>query len=400
MANDKGPLSGIRVADFSTHAAGPFAGLMLAEMGAQVIKVESSARLDITRRPHPMYGKPAPSFEQVNANKMSATLNLKQPRAIELALELAKVSDLVLQSFRPGVFDRLGFGYEALHNAKPDIILVSLSSNGQSGPEYNYAGYAPVFAAIGGLGNLTGYPDGPPVELRHGMDHTGGMLLAFSAVAALCAKRRTELGQHVDVSVRDLGSSFIGQALMDFAMNGRETQRQGNRDDSAAPQGVYRCSGKDEWVSISVKSQTEWEGLVDAMGTPEWAEGDRFGDAFRRWKEHDALDAFITEWTGKLSPMEVTEKLQSRCVPAFPSLSPSQLKSDRHLEARDAFPTIVHAAKGEMRAVVPPWRFSKTPSSIDTWTPDLGEHNMDVFHGILGLSKDEVESLQDSQVIW
>ena len=232
------------------------------------------------------------------------------------------------------------------------------------------------------------------------MDHTGGMLLAFSAVAALCAKRRTELGQHVDVSVRDLGSSFIGQALMDFAMNGRETQRQGNRDDSAAPQGVYRCSGKDEWVSISVKSQTEWEGLVDAMGTPEWAEGDRFGDAFRRWKEHDALDAFITEWTGKLSPMEVTEKLQSRCVPAFPSLSPSQLKSDRHLEARDAFPTIVHAAKGEMRAVVPPWRFSKTPSSIDTWTPDLGEHNMDVFHGILGLSKDEVESLQDSQVIW
>ena len=137
MTDALGPLSGIRVADFSTHAAGPFAGLMMAEMGAQVIKIESSARLDITRRPHPMYGKPAPSFEQVNANKMSATLNLKEPRAIELALELAKVSDLVLQSFRPGVFDRLGFGYEALRKAKPDIILVSLSSNGQSGPEYN-----------------------------------------------------------------------------------------------------------------------------------------------------------------------------------------------------------------------------------------------------------------------
>ena len=327
-------------------------------------------------------------------------MNLKEPRAIELALELAKVSDLVLQSFRPGVFDRLGFGYEALRKAKPDIILVSLSSNGQSGPEYNYAGYAPLFAAIGGLGNLTGYPDGPPVELRHGMDHTGGMLLAFSAVAALCAKRRTELGQHVDVSVRDLGSSFIGQSLMEYAMNGRETQRQGNRDDSAAPQGVYRCLGEDEWVSISVGSQDQWKGFVEAMGKPDWAEGDRFGDAFRRWKHHDELDGLIQEWTAKHSPMEVTGKLQSHQVPAFPSLSPSQLRADPHLEAREAFPTITHPEKGEMRAVVPPWRFSDTPSRIDSWTPDLGEHNMDVFHGILGLPKSEVESLETAQVIW
>jgi len=373
---------------------------MMAEMGAQVIKVESSARLDITRRPHPMYGKPAPSFEQVNANKMSATLNLKEPRAIELALELAKVSDLVLQSFRPGVFDRLGFGYEAMRKAKPDIILVSLSSNGQSGPEYNYAGYAPLFAAIGGLGHLTGYPDGPPVELRHGMDHTGGMLLAFTAVAALCAKRRTELGQHVDVSVRDLGSSFIGQALMDYAMNGRETQRQGNRDDTAAPQGVYKCLGDDQWVSISVGSQAEWQGFVKAMDSPDWADGDRFGDAFRRWKLHDELDGLIQEWTVKNTPKEVTDKLQSRKVPAFPSLSPSQLMADPHLKDRESFPTITHQEKGKMRAVVPPWRFSKTPSRIDRWTPDLGEHNMDVFHGILGLPKTEVESLEQAKVIW
>ena len=394
------PFEGLRVADFGWVITAPLATMWLATLGAEVIKVESNARLDITRRPHPMYGKPAPSFEQVNANKMSATLNLKEPRAIELALELAKVSDLVLQSFRPGVFDRLGFGYEALRKAKPDIILVSLSSNGQSGPEYNYAGYAPLFAAIGGLGNLTGYPDGPPVELRHGMDHTGGMLLAFTAVAALCAKRRTELGQHVDVSVRDLGSSFIGQSLLEYAMNGSETQRQGNRDESAAPQGVYRCAGQDEWVSISVGSQDEWKGFVDAMGKPDWAVVDKFGDAFRRWKHHDELDGLISEWTAKHSPTGITEKLQSRSVPAFPSLSPSQLRADPHLEAREAFPAITHPEKGELRAVVPPWRFSETPSRIDRWTPDLGEHNMDVFHGILGLPKSEVENLQGSQVIW
>ena len=400
MVTNPGPLSGIRVADFSVHAAGPFAGLMLAEMGAQVIKIESSARLDITRRPHTMYGKPPSSFEQINANKMSACLNLKEPRAVELALELARVSDLVLENFRPGVFDRLGIGYESLRQVKPDIILVSLSSNGQSGPERNYAGYAPMFAALGGLGHLTGYPDGPPVELRHGMDHTGGMLAAFAAVAALCAKRRTEMGQHVDVSVRDMGSAFIGQALLEFAMNGREVHRQGNRDDSAAPQGVYRCLGNDAWVSISVGSQQEWQGLVDTMGCPPWAEGDRFGDAFRRWKHHDELDGLIEEWTAQLTPQEVTEELQSRSAPAFPSLSPDQVMSDPHLLARDAFPTVTHPDKGRQRAVVPPWRFSETPARIDQWTPDLGEHNIEVFHGILGLSKTEVETLEKARIVW
>ena len=156
-----GPLTGIRVADFSVHAAGPFAGLMLAEMGAQVIKVESSARLpDITRRPHTMYGKPPSSFEQINANKMSVCLNLKEPKAVELALELVSASEMALENFRPGVMQRLGLGYEAMKEVRPDIILVSLSSNGQTGPESNYAGYAPMFAALGGLGHLTGYSDG------------------------------------------------------------------------------------------------------------------------------------------------------------------------------------------------------------------------------------------------
>jgi len=365
-----GPLSGVRVADFSVHAAGPFAGLMLAELGAQVIKIESSARLDITRRTHTMYGKPPSSFEQINANKLSACLNLKEPRAVELALELVTVSDLVLENFRPGVMDRLGIGYVSLRQAKPDIILVSLSSNGQTGPERNYAGYAPMFAALGGLGHLTGYSDGPPVEIRHGMDHTGGMLAAFTAVAALCAKRGADLGQHVDVSLRDMGSSFIGPALLDYAMNGREAMRQGNRDDSAAPQGVYRCWGEDAWVSISVASEEEWQGMVRAMGDPDWAQGDEFGDAFRRWKVHDRLDALIEAWTAQHTPAEATNMLEIQGVAAAPSLTPDQL------------------------------RLSGTPAVIDRWTPDLGENNLDVFQGILGLNKAEVERLQEAKIIW
>jgi benzylsuccinate CoA-transferase BbsF subunit len=394
------------VADFSVHAAGPFAGLMLAELGAQVIKIESSARLDITRRTHTMYGKPPSSFEQINANKMSACLNLKEPRAVKLALDLVQVSDLVLENFRPGVMDRLGIGYRALKEVKPDIILVSLSSNGQTGPERKYAGYAPMFAALGGLGHLTGYPDGPPVEIRHGMDHTGGMLAAFAAVAALCARRGTDpsanSGQHVDVSLRDMGSSFIGPALLDYAMNGRESTRQGNRDPDAsgAPQGIYRCRGEDAWVSISVASEEEWRGLARAMGDPDWARGDEFGDAFRRWKAHDRLDGLIEAWTVRRTPAEATGLLQAQGVAAAPSFTPDQLIADAHLRERQAFPKVRHPEKGEQRAVAPPWRLSGTPAVIDQWTPDLGENDLDVFHGILGLGEAEVKQLQKAKVIW
>ena len=395
-----GPLAGVRVADFSVHAAGPFAGLMLAELGAQVIKIESSARLDITRRPHTMYGKPPSSFEQINANKLSVCLNLKETRAVELALELVGVSDLALENFRPGVLTRLGLGYEAMREVRPDIILVSLSSNGQTGPERDYAGYAPMFAALGGLGHLTGYADGPPVELRHAMDHTGGMLAAFAAAAALCAKRNTNLGQHVDVSVRDMGASFIGPALLEYAMNGREAHRQGNRDDAAAPQGVYRCLGDDAWVSLSVATDEEWDGLVEALDRPGWAAGDRFGDGYRRWLHHDELDRLLEEWTVSRPPWEVAERLQAHGVAAFPSLAPNDLMLDEHLLERGVFPTVFHEEKGSQRAVAPPWRFSSTPAAIDRWTPDLGENNLEVFHGILGRTQAEVQALEAARVIW
>lgn len=407
--NRRGPLSGVRVADFSVHAAGPFAGVMLAELGADVIKIESAARLDITRRPHAMYGKPPSSFEQVNANKLSVTLNLKEPRAVELALELVSISDLVLENFRPSVMDRLGLGYPKLREVKPDIIVVSLSANGQTGPESRYAGYAPMFAALGGLGHLTGYPDGPPVELRHAMDHSGGMMAAFCAIAALCAKSIHSstgqegfslLGQHVDVSVRDIATSFMGSALLDYAMNQREAFRQGNRDDAMSPHGVYRSHGDDAWVSIAIGSEEEWLGLVRALGNPAWARDGKFGDAYQRWLHQDELDRHLEEWTAQLSPQEVTQRLQREGVAAFPSLSADQLMNDPHLMARDAFPTVEHPDKGRQRAVAPPWRFSETPARVDRWTPDLGEHNTVVFHGLLGLSLEEVKALLEARVIW
>ena len=404
-ARPDGPLSGIRVADFSVHAAGPFAGLMLAELGAQVIKIESSARLDITRRPHAMYGKPPSSFEQVNANKLSVTLNLKEARAVELALDLVRISDLVLENFRPGVMDRLGLGFDRLQEVKEDILMVSVSSNGQTGPEKGYSGYAPMFAAAGGLGHLTGYPDGPPVELRHAMDHTGGVMGAFCAVAALCGKASARQANvqslHVDVSVRDIATAFIGPALLDYAMNRREQSPQGNSSPSSSvPHGVYRCAGEDAWVSIAVTSEGEWQGLKRALGNPDWVEEPRFGDGYQRWLHREDLESLLEEWTRQRRPWEVTEALQKEEVAAFPSLSADQLMADPHLSARQSFPEVVHPEKGRQRGVGPPWRFSETPARLDGWTPSLGEDNEAVFRGLLGMPLEELRALQEARVIW
>jgi crotonobetainyl-CoA:carnitine CoA-transferase CaiB-like acyl-CoA transferase len=400
MTNQTAPLSGVRVADFSVHAAGPFAGMILASLGADVIKVESAARLDITRRPHAMYGKPPSSFEQVNACKRSVTLNLKEPRALELAHDLVRISDVVLENFRPGVMDRLGLGYPQLREIKPDIIMVSLSSNGQTGPEARYAGYAPMFAALGGLGYMTGYADGPPVELRHAMDHTGGMMAAFSAVAALCAHRNHQIGQRADVAVRDIATAFMGHTLMDTAMNGRDAVRLGNRDESMAPHGVFPCTGDDAWVTIAVDGDVQWQALKRAMGNPTWAEADDYGDAFLRWQNQDQLEEQLSGWTATMTAGAVTELLQSAGIAAFPSLSAEQLLSDPHLFERDAFPLVTHPEKGEQRAVAPPWRFSQTPAAVDRWTPDLGEHSREVFCGLLGMDESELAALQDAQIVW
>ena len=400
MTNSSAPLSGVRVADFSVHAAGPFAGMILASLGADVIKVESAARLDITRRPHAMYGKPPSSFEQVNASKRSVTLNLKESRALELAYDLVRISDVVLENFRPGVMDRLGLGYPQLREIKPDIIMVSLSSNGQTGPEARYAGYAPMFAALGGLGYLTGYPDGPPVELRHAMDHTGGMMAAFSAVAALCGHRSHQVGQRADVAVRDIATAFMGHTLMDTAMNDRDAARLGNRDNAMAPHGVFPCLGEDQWVTIAVADDDQWRSLKKAMDNPAWADADEYGDAFLRWRNQDNLEQRVSEWTATRTAEEVTNLLQSAGIAAFPSLSADQLMADAHLGEREVFPATVHAEKGEQRAVAPPWRFSKTPTDPLRWTPDLGEHNREVFCGLLGMAEAELARLQEARIVW
>lgn len=395
------PLHGVRVADFTLHAAGPFCAHILSLLGAQCIKIETAERPDIFRKPHPVYGRMgAATFDQVASNKLSVRLNLKQPRGVELAKRLVAVSDIVAESFRPGVMDRLGLSYEALKAVKRDIVMVSVSASGQTGPERGYAGYAPLFGAAGGLGTLTGYSDGPPTEIRHVMDHSSGLTAAMATLAAYLRKKRTGAGQHVDVAAREVACGFIGDALLQFAATGVAPRRTGNDAPQTAPHNVYPCTGADQWVSIVASDDREWHALAQASGHTEWLDDPRFASAVARWTHRRELDEAIAAWTRTCTREEVTRLLQGAGVPAFPSYTAADIAADPHLEARGAIVSM-SGPDGESRKVVgPPWRFSRTPARLDRWTPALGEHNEYVFCDLLGLERAELEELAREKVIY
>ena len=395
------PLQGIRFTDFMIHAAGPFCGHLLSLMGAECIKIESALRLDNFRKPHPVYGRMEPAtFSQVASNKLSIALNLKKPEGIELAKRLVGVSDVVGECFRPGVMERLGLGYQALKAVKEDIVMVSVSACGQTGPEREYAGYAPLFGATGGVGMLTGYEDGPPTEVRHVMDHSVGLNAAAATLAALYRRKQTGLGQHVDIAAREVASAFVGDALLQYAMTGVSPGRHGNDAPLMAPHNVYPCTGTDAWVSIAVDSEAAWLALVEILDRSDWRTDGRFATQQSRWENRHELDRVVGQWTRTRTREAVTEILQARGVAAFPSYTSQDIADDVHLQQRGAILDMA-GPDGKWRKVVgAPWLFEKTPASFEKGTPQFGEHNEYVYGELLGLTQAQIGAYVDKQVIY
>lgn len=395
------PLSGIRIADFTVHNAGPFCTHLLGQLGAEIIKIESAMRPDAFRKPHPVYGRMGPAtFDQVASTKLSVRINLKKPKGAGLAKKLVAISDVASESFRPGVMDRLGLGFDALKAVKPDLVMLSVSSSGQSGPDSHFAGYAPLFGAWGGLGELTGYEDGPPVEIRHVMDHTVGMNAAVAVMAALHRRRATGEGTHVDVAAREVAASLIGEALL-LAAAGGEPHRIGNSHPRMAPHGVYPAAGEDRWVSIAVANDEEWVSLVRLMGKPELGIDPLFAREEKRQLNCGELDLIVGAWTATLDANEAAERLQAAGIAAHASWTTPELASDPHLRSRNA---IVDVAEpdGTIRAAVGvPICMSKGEEiGIHRGTPKLGEHEDYVYGELLGLSKSERQALEDEEVIY
>jgi crotonobetainyl-CoA:carnitine CoA-transferase CaiB-like acyl-CoA transferase len=396
-----GPLSGIRVADFTVHNAGPFCTHLLSQLGAEIVKVESAMRPDAFRKPHPVYGRMGPAtFDQVASNKLSVRINLKSQAGIELAKKLVTVSDIAAESFRPGVIGRLGLGYDVLSALKQEIIMLCVSSSGQTGPDSHFAGYAPLFGAWGGLSALTGYADGPPVEMRHVMDHTVGMNAAVAVVAALHRRRATGKGALIDVAAREVASSLVGEALL-LAAAGEAPTREGNDHPRMAPHGVYPAKGEDRWISIAVGDDAQWQAFASLIDPIRLLGDQRFLTAAARHANRRALDPIVAGWTATLSATEGADVLQAAGIAAHASWTTPEIAADPHLRQRHAIVDVAEPDGKPRAAVGVPMRLSKAPDiGIVRGTPKLGEHEDYVFGDLLGLTRGERKALEDQQVIY
>ncbi|MCS5697917.1 CoA transferase [Cyanobium sp. FGCU-52] len=394
------PLQGIRVIDLGHEWACPHTARFLADFGAQVIKIEYQKRLDFLRGGITMnraYNRKV-AFWQVHRNKQSLTLDLRDPLEKDLFEQLVSQSDIVLENSRPGVFDRLGLGYARLRELRPDIILVSMSAFGRTGPEAHYRGYGGTIEALAGIQSLTGYgPDQPARRIRE-MDVTNGIMGAAAALTALIARQRTGQGDWVDLSEMESAShALMGEHLMDYAVNGTHFVLRGNRHPEFAPQGCYPCFGENAWLVLTVQTDTEWRCLCQAINQPELATDSRLTSAEGRHEHHDEIDRNISEWSCSRTPMEATEILQASGIAAGPVLSMLELTKDEHLHQRDYYQHL-ESSPEEGRYLGFPLRLSRGNGRLLTRGPDLGAHNRDIVVGLLGLSEARIPTIDESKL--
>ncbi|MDO8615599.1 MAG: CoA transferase [Dehalococcoidia bacterium] len=404
------PLSGIRVLDLTQVYAGPTCTRVLSDLGAEVIKVEGLKRMDITRnfviadnQSEGDYWNRSGYFLFRNGGKKSLTLDFSEEggAGVDIVRRLVPGADVVAESFTPRVMAKFGLDYESLRKVKPDIIMISLSGYGQTGPWRDYSAYGMGLEPASGISSLTGYRDSDP--LRTGISFTdpySGVAGAGAVLAALAHRRRTGRGQYIDLSEHEAAVPVGGYALMDWAMNQRLCRRAGNRSPWYAPQGCYRCRGDDSWLVITVRDDAEWQAFCDAAGHPEWAGDPRFADVLSRGDNHDALDALITSWTGEQDHLEAMRRLQAAGVIAAAVLSPKQALLDPHLRERGFFQLVDtgdHGRRPAPRQLGA--RFSAFETDSARTAPKLGEHNRAVLSGLLGMSDEEIATLEEQKVI-
>jgi crotonobetainyl-CoA:carnitine CoA-transferase CaiB-like acyl-CoA transferase len=389
-----GPLDGIRVVELTKVWAGPYAGKLLAFLGAEVIKVETAANPEEMRA----YGgtdiNHAPYFLSINPEILSVDLNLKSPSGLESLRQLIARSDIVINNLRPEAMERLGLGYEQLVTVKPDIISVSIKMWGNDGPLGYQTGYAPCFAALAGLASLVGYRGGPPLgaSMRYG-DSTVGAAAAFAAVVALLHRDLTGEGQFVDVSAVEVLSSMIGDRLAEYSVTGRELEPDGNSHPDLAPHGCYPCSGPD-WISIAVADDAEWRRLCHVLDAAALADDVRYLTLPDRQRHADALDADLARLTARHGAEELAQRLRSAGVATGKSATSIDVISDPLLWERELYRFVSDHREGQRPVLGAPWRIARASTQITSGAPDLGEHNAYVLKQILSATTGPDRSVQ------
>ena len=386
------PLQGIRVLDLSWIIAGPTATRFLASMGAEVIKMGSARRPDPSTR--------GPAFQAYNQSKLYASLNLSKPEGRELVKRLLAISDVVIENFAAGVIERLGFGYDVVRAARPDIIMVASSGTGHFGPHTDYVAYGSLLQHYTGWNSISGHPNRAPVTGGLWADPWVGMELAMVTVASLNNRALTGEGQYVDFSMAEALSACLPEAVLDYQMNDRVKEPMGNRDDWYAPHGVYHCFGSDRWVAIAVTNGSEWAALCGLIGRSDLTSNLKYATAEGRRQFQDELCTAITEWTMQHEDIEAMRLLQQAGVPAGPSQDILRVFQEPQLSEAGYF-NRVKTRDGEERDLPGlPWRFEGTQAPILTEAPVLGEHNDYIYGELLGLSQGVVARMVEEQIIY
>jgi benzylsuccinate CoA-transferase BbsF subunit len=401
------PLEGLRVANFGWVWAGPVVGQTLAFLGAEVYKIESRARIDFTRTLPPFgEGIRDPNRSLSNnacwAGNGSVTLNLRKPDARELALRLVACSDVVVENFIPGVMESLGLGWDELRKVRPDLVMLSMSAAGPTGPLRGVRTYGLSLTSMTGLDSLTGYVGGPPIPVENAFsDPYNGVMGAFAILVALAHRERTGEGQHVDYSQLEAVMQMTAPAFMDYVLNARVGGPKGNRHPlgAGAPHGVFPCSGEDRWISIAVLSDEEWRGLRAALGDPEWARDPALADGVARVARIEELHDRLAAWTRDHDARALAERLQQHGVAAAPVLCVADLLDDPQLRARGTFVEVEHPLGFRETLYAPYVKTSRSRADVQPG-PMIGRDNERVFRGLLGLPEAEYRRLVDEQVIY
>lgn len=394
----RGPaLAGLKVLDFTWVYAGPAATRVLADHGATVIKIESASAPDALRASGPFKdseGGPERSanYGNVNLGKRSLGLNMKTPEARALVLQLVDWADVVLENFSPRAMKSWGLDYETLRKHKPDLIMLSTSLAGSTGPESSLAGYGTMGSALAGFGFLTGWADRRPAAPYVAYtDYVSPRFSVTALLAALEARRRTGTGQHIDVSQAECSMHFLGSAILDYTTNMRIQTARGNEARDHAPCGVYPTRGEDRWIAIEARNEFEWHAFA-ATADEGWDRDERFADSTSRCAHRAELDAAIAEWTSRQEVAEVEAGLQAARVPAHRVSTPRDAFEDEQLAARSHFVSVEHTGLGSMPYENTRALFSETPGRPGP-CPTLGEHNSWVLGEVLGLSDEEMTEL-------
>lgn len=392
----KNALQEIRVLDFTWLLAGPYATRILADFGAEVIKVQSGRIATGAESNSTGY------FNTWNRNKLGITLDMTHPEGRELARKLVRISDVVIENFTPRVMASWGLGYEALKEVKSDIILVSMSGMGQTGPWRDFAALGPTIQALSGVTHLTSFSRDCPVGIGYSYaDHVAGLFAALAVLATLEYRTRTGQGKYIDISEYESMCTFLGPAFLDYLINGNLATPQGNDADyvSAAPYGCYKCLGDDRWCVIAVFSEEEWHALCQVMGNPDWTKQERFSTLLKRKENAEELNELLGYWTSQHDAEEVMKLLQEARVPAGVVCSAADLANDPQLKARGFFVQSQHSLLGNTTMDGTPIRLSRTPAQFWRTAPLLGQDNCYVYRDLLGLDEEQFSRYIEKGVI-